>query len=81
MWIFTSITCSYSKMYFSMVLMVLKINATKQIKVSNLSELDNLSTTETQFLVVIQHSVHVLNQDSVYGTVKDIPAFVLICCT
>ena len=36
-------------------------------------QLDDLTAHQTQFLVVIQHSVHVLNPDGIHGTVKDQP--------
>ena len=41
-------------------------------------QLDDLSTAETQFLVVVQYSVHVLNPHSIYRPVKHEPAQVHI---
>ena len=42
-------------------------------QVCGVSELDDLATHQTQLLVVIQHSVHVLNPHCVDGPVKDDP--------
>lgn len=36
-------------------------------------QLNNLSTHQAQFLVVIKHSVHVLDPDGIHRTIKDQP--------
>ena len=41
-----------------------------------LRHLDDLSTAETQLLVIIQHSVHALNPQSVHGAIKHVPLLV-----
>ena len=49
---------------------------------TDLWKFDNFSTAETQFLIVIQHSVHVLNPQSINWSIKHVPAEVLITgCT
>lgn len=42
-------------------------------KIGGVGQLDDLSTHQTQLLVVIQHSVHVLNPDGIHRAVKDQP--------
>ena len=35
--------------------------------------MDDLTTHQTQLLIVVQHSVHVLNPNGIHGPVKDEP--------
>ena len=44
------------------------------------SELDSFSVGKTKSHVIIEHSVHVFNPDSVDGTVKDDPFTLLNFC-
>ena len=39
-------------------------------EIGSVCKLDNLTTHETEFLIIIQHSVHVLNPDSINRTIK-----------
>ena len=43
---------------------------------THLSQFDDLPACETEFLVVVQHSVHVLNPDGIHWSVKHIPLLV-----
>ena len=42
-----------------------------------LGELDDLSAAEAEFLVIIEHRVHVLNPDSVHRSVEHVPALLI----
>ena len=43
-----------------------------------LGEFDDFSAAETEFLVVVQYGVHVLNPDGVDRSVEHVPALVLV---
>ena len=49
-----------------------------KIYLAYVCEFDDLSAAQTELLVVIQHSVHVLNPHGVHGSVKHVPALVLV---
>lgn len=53
-------------------------NAREILPPTHLWELDDLSTAQTQFLVIVQDGVHVLDPHSVYWSVKHVPALVLV---
>ena len=42
-------------------------------EISGWCKLDNLTAHQAQLLIVIQHSVHVLNPDGIHRTIKDQP--------
>jgi len=43
---------------------------------TDLGQFDDLPTCEAEFLVVVQHSVHVLNPDGIHWSVKQVPLLV-----
>ena len=42
------------------------------------SQFDDFSAAEAELLVVIQHSVHVLDPHSVHWTIKQVPSLVTV---
>ena len=40
---------------------------------TNVGKFDDLSRTETEFLVIVQYCVHVLNPNCIYWTVEHVP--------
>ena len=45
---------------------------------TDIREFDDFSAAETELLVVIQHSVHVLNPHSIHWAIKHVPSLVII---
>ncbi len=45
---------------------------------THVCQLDDFSAAEAEFLVVIQNGVHVLDPDGVHGSIKHVPALVVI---